>query len=147
MNIPAEIVSQLGGAKPRFEDQFIYTASLASLAPGVSGTDNIQIQADSYFVVTKMSYFAAIGSATQTESSRVIPLISVMISDTGSGRNLMDSSVNISSMAGHEGLPFITPTERWMLPSSVLNIQFTNFDAVTTYTDIKLYLHGIKIWF
>ena len=114
---------------------------------GANDTFNLQIEADAYFVITKLSYMADIAGAAQTESSRVIPLVRVLITDTGSGRNLMNSSVDISSLAGHEGLPFITPTARWILPNSAVNVQFTSYDAAATYGNVSLYFHGKKIWF
>lgn len=146
-HIPQEIANRIGGNKPKFEDQYTYVTRVLTLAAAASDTFNLQIEADAYFVITKMSYMADIAGAVQTESSRVIPLVRVLITDTGSGRNLMNNSVDLSSIAGHEGLPFITPTARWILPNSAVNIQFTNYSAATTYANVSLYFHGKKIWF
>ena len=146
-NIPREIRNQMGANKPRFEDQYTYVTSVQALAAGGNDTFNLQIEADAYFVITKMSYMADIAGAAQTESSRVIALVRVLITDTGSGRNLMNSAVDLSSIAGHEGLPFITPTARWILPNSAVNVQFSNYSAATTYANVSLYFHGKKMWF
>ena len=146
-NMPQEIRNQIGNNKPRFEDQYTYVTSVQALAAGGNDTFNLQIEADAYFIITKMSYMADIAGGAQTEATRVIPLVRVLITDTGSGRNLMNSAVDISSLAGHEGLPFITPTARWILPNSAVNVQFTNYDAAVTYANVSLYFHGKKIWF
>ncbi len=147
LDIPAEIRNIIGNNRPRFEDQYTYVTRVETLAAGTTDTFNLQIEADAYFVVTKVSYFADIAGAAQTEDSRVIPLVRCLITDTGSGRNLMSQAVDISSIAGHEGLPFITPTARWIKPNSAINVQFSNYSAATTYANVRLYLAGKKIWF
>lgn len=145
--IPSEILTQLGGREPKFEDQYTYVVPITTLVAGTSDTFNLQIEADAYFVITKMSYMADIAGAVQTEETRVIPLVRILITDTGSGRNLMSQAVDISSIAGHEGLPFITPTARWIKPNSAVSVQFNNYSAATTYANVNLYLHGKKLWF
>jgi hypothetical protein len=147
MQIPKEIASRVGGNQPRFEDQYSYVTRVTTLAAGTTDTFNLQIEADAYFVITKMSYVADIAGAAQTESSRVIPLVRCLITDTGSGRNLMSQAVDLSALAGHEGLPFINPVARWVMPNSAINIQFSNYSAATTYANVSLYLHGKKMWF
>jgi len=147
MQIPKEIQNRIGSNEPRFEDQYTYTTRVTNLVAATTDTFNLQIEADAYFVITKMSYVADIAGATQDESTRVIPLVRCLITDTGSGRNLMSQSVDISSIAGHEGLPFINPVARWVMPNSAINIQFSNYSAATTYANVSLYLHGKKIWF
>lgn len=147
-SIPQEIRSRMGsGTQPKYVDQYTYTTRITDLGAGITDSFNLQIEADAYFIVTKFSYMADIGGSPQTESDRVVPLVRCLITDTGSGRNLMNNSVDISSLAGHEGLPFITPTERWILPNSAVNVQFTNYSAATTYANVSLYFHGKKIWF
>lgn len=147
LQVPAEIQRRNGGAEPKFEDQYTYVGGIADLIPTETDTFNLQVEADAYFVIHKMSYMADIAGAAQTESTRVIPLVRCMITDTGSGRNLMSDFVDISSIAGHEGLSFINPVARWVMPNSAINIQFTNYSAATTYANVKLYLHGKKVWF
>jgi hypothetical protein len=145
--MPKEIANKLGGREPRFEDQYTYVAGVQNLAAASSDSFNLQIEADAYFVITKISYMSDVAGAAQTDSTRVIPLVSVLITDTGSGRNLMSQAVDVSAIAGHEGLPFVTPTARWILPNSAVNFVFTNYSAATTYANVTLYLHGKKLWF
>lgn len=147
-NIPPEIRARMkGDGSGRTEDLYTYVTRVETLAAAATDTFNLQIEADAYFVITKLSFMADIAGAAQTEDSRVIPLVRCLITDTGSGRNLMSQAVDISSLAGHEGLPFVTPVDRWIKPNSAINIQFSNYSNATTYANVSLYLHGRKIWF
>lgn len=126
-------------------DHFIYSnVALTSLAPGTSASVTIPIEADSMFTVVKSSYVADILGAAQTDSTRVIPLISVAITDSGSGRQLQNTPVPISSLAGHEGLPMVWPVPREFLASSTITMTFTNNSTGVTYNNVVLSLIGFK---
>lgn len=114
-------------------DFFVYSATFSSLANGTSATQSINIQADSDFIVQKMAYFADIAAAVQTDSSRVIPLCTIQITDQGSGRNLMDSPQPVSSICGTGQIPFILPNPKLFLARSTVVITAANFSAGTTY--------------
>jgi len=146
--LPSEIRARLGtSARPVAEDMFTYRAHAENLGAGGVQTFGLQVEADSYFVITKMSYMASIGGNIQTASTRVLPLVRCLITDTGSGRALMSEPVDITALAGSEGLPFLTPAARWILPNSSVNIQFISYAAAQVYSDVSLYLHGKKVWF
>lgn len=145
--IPREILNKVNGREPRFEDLYTYPAFVTNLVAGSTDVFSLQIEADAYFVISQISYMSDIAGSPQTDSSRVIPLVKCLITDTGSGRNLMANSVDISAIAGHQGLPFFTPVVRWVQPNSTLNIQFTNYSGGTDYSNVSLYFHGKKLWF
>jgi len=125
-----------------FPDFFIYMGRVSTLAAGASDTAQINIFADGDFIVTKINYFADIAGAAQTEDSRVIPLVRVQMTDTGSGRNLQNTAVPISSLAGHEGLPMNLPVPRVIKANANLTITFTNYSAATTYANVELAFIG-----
>lgn len=145
-NTPPEIVAKTRAGVPFTTDLYSYQARVETFAAGATQTVNIQIEADSYFIIEKMSYFARINQVTLTENSRLIPIVSVKITDTGSGRNLMSAGVQVSALAGHEGLPFILPIDRWLKANSTLQFEFTN-ESSDIYADFILYLHGSKRWY
>jgi hypothetical protein len=87
-------------------DHFEYSAYVATLANGASATSQIQIEADADFIWVKTLYMADASGASQTDSTRIIPLVAAAITDTGSGRNLQNRAIPLATMAGHEGLPF-----------------------------------------
>ena len=74
------------------------------------------------------------------------PEISVIIKDTGSGRNLMDEPVPITTLAGSGALPFILPIPKVIKASSTLEVQFNNYSGATSYDDIYLVFHGQKVF-
>jgi len=126
------------------QDHYIYVARGGTIAPGGSFTDQIQIQNDSSFVLVKLAYFADILGAAQTDATRVVPLIEVSITDTGTGRALQNFSVPISSLAGHEGLPLVLPKSREFKGASTIGVTFTNVSTGVTYNNIRLSMIGYK---
>lgn len=125
-------------------DHFIYTGSLVQLAAGQTLSISIPIEADSMFTVVKSSYFADIAGAAQTADTRVIPLIDVSITDSGSGRNLQNSPVPLNSFGGDGGLPMVWPVPREFNASATITMTLTNNSAATTYSNIKVSLIGFK---
>lgn len=115
------------------KDFYIYQEDFSGLAAGTSATGNVNIQADSDFVLQKITFFADIAAAAQTESTRVIPLVSMQVTDSGSGRNLFESAVPIAAIFGTGELPFILPTPKLFSARSTITINVSNFDAAATY--------------
>jgi hypothetical protein len=125
-------------------DFFTYELDITALAAAASTTQTFTIQADSDFLWTKAAYFADIAVAIQTQSSLVVPLATVLIQDTGSGRNLMSSAVPISSIFGSGGLPMILPRQRLFVARSQVQVTVTNFAVAGTTYNIRLSFIGEK---
>ena len=126
-------------------DFYTYEAEALALAAGASLNDVINIEADSNFILQKLSYIADIAAAAFTDSTRPIPLVNVQLIDTGSGRQLMQNPIPIPSMFGTGQLPFILPNPRLFMRNSTIQIAFTNFDAAVTY-NIRLAFIGYKVY-
>lgn len=116
------------------DEFFIYSTGRPSAALGVAGTStvNITIQADSDFLVEKLTYNADAAGATQTDSSRLLPNVHVNLQNTGSGRNLMNVQFPLTGMFGYGALPFILPRPYLFPASSTLQIILTSFEAAVT---------------
>lgn len=127
------------------KDFYVYQEDFTSLANGATATGTINIQADSDFVVQKLTYFADIALAAQTDSSRIVPLATVQITDSGSGRNLMESPSPINSVFGTGELPFILPTPKLFLARTTITMDITNFSTSSTY-NIRLSFIGYKVF-
>jgi hypothetical protein len=125
------------------EDYFVYDITL-TLAASTSATGNINIQADSDFAWKKATYFADLAVAVQTAATRVIPIADILITDTGSGRQLMNEAVPINNLFGTGEIPFILPNPKVFRARSTLNIQVTN-RAASEYT-LKLSFIGAKMF-
>lgn len=126
-------------------DFFVYTVFFDNLAPAAASSKAIQIQSDSDFELQKLTMFADIANASQTASTRVLPLATVQITDTGTGRQLFNSPVAIPAIFGDGQIPFILPTTKLFSKNASVSIDVSNFDAASTY-DIRLFLIGSKIF-
>ena len=127
------------------KDFFAYQESFTIVNSGQTATGNINIQADSDFQLQKLTYFASISNATQTDSSRVVPLVTLEITDSGSGRNLFEEAVPIPSIFGTGQEPFILPTPKIFPARSTITLNLTNFSAATDYKMFLTFI-GYKIF-
>ena len=127
-------------------DFYIYEAeALGIAAAGGTANDVINIEADSDFILQKMTYEADIAAAAYTFTTNPIPLVTIQIIDTGSGRQLMQQPIPINSFMGDGKLPFYLPNPRKFLRNSTIQIAFVNFDAAIVY-NIRLAFIGYKIY-
>lgn len=126
-------------------DFYIYEAEALALAAGANANDIINIEADSDFIMQKMAWQADIAAAAYTDATRPWPSISIQLIDTGSGRQLMQNPIPVTSFMGTGELPFILPNPRKFLRNSTIQIAFTNFDAAVAY-NIRLAFIGYKIY-
>lgn len=131
--------------KPVAKDFFTYNAIFSGLAASASATQNILIEASSSFLWQKSQFFADIALAAQTDSTRVIPLVTVLIVDSGSGRQIMDVPVPIASLFGTGEYPYILPLPKLYVARTNIAITVQNFSAATTY-NIRLSLTGMKVF-
>lgn len=129
-----------------WEDFAIYEVDSGAIANGVTNVVNLAIQQDSAFKWMKATVFADLAGAAQLSSTLVVPLATLQITDTGSGRNLFSAPAPIPNMFGYGNLPFILPIPRRFKPFSQISFTFANFSAGTTYANIRLSLIGTKIF-
>ena len=122
---------------------YTHQASFAALAAAGSDSFEIKIEADSDFFWYKATYFADIAAAAQTDSTRVVPLCTVLVTDGGSDRQLMRSPVPVSSIFGTGEIPFILPSPHRFEANSTVSIAVANFDAASTY-NLRLLFIGYK---
>jgi hypothetical protein len=124
------------------KDFFVYQSSIAS---GANASDSINIQADSDFILQKLTFFADIAGAAQTSATQVLPLITMQITDTGSGRQVFSDNIPIPAIFGTGSLPFILPNPRRFASNSTIALSYTNIDAASTYR-LFVQLIGTKIY-
>jgi len=124
-------------------DWYVYNFTFDALAPAAQQTSNVAIEADANFILVKISGFASIADAAQTYNTRVVPLVTLQIFDTGSGRNLLNGDTAWSNIVGWGEIPYILPIRRKWKANSNIRATAINFDAAVTY-DLKLSFSGIK---
>lgn len=129
-----------------YKDFFVYTPGVFNnIALGLSVSNTIFIQADSDFEWQKATFLAVNVNAQTTANTRVIPNMSVLITDTGSGRQLMNAAVPISTIFGEADNPFILPEPKIFTAKSTIQVQVTNFDAAAATVQLFLAFIGRKI--
>lgn len=144
---------QLGAQpnKPYFNPQetgtdlFFYggrVTGLSSAAP--NGSIIINLDADSNFLCVAMSYQADIAVAALTESTNLIPLVNVQITDTGSGRAMMNTPVPITTIMGDGKRPYRLPRPRLFFSNSTISFAFTAYVVAGTTYNISVAMHGFK---
>lgn len=127
-------------------DFFVYEVDFtAGIAAGATGNGSFTVQADSDFKWLKACYFADIAVAAQTDSTRIIPLATVLITDQGSGRQLMSAAVPIPSIFGTGQIPFILPVPKIFAAKSTVGVSVVNFSAASTY-NLRLSFIGVKLF-
>lgn len=124
-------------------DWYVYNVFFDDIAPAAQQTANVAIEADANFILVKLSGFADIAEAAQTYDTRVVPLVTLQITDTGSGRNLLNGDTAWSNIVGWGEIPYILPIRRKFKANSTIRVQATNFDAAVTY-GLRLSFSGIK---
>lgn len=125
-------------------DFFVYSLEVTVTANS-PGTGAIQIQADSYFELQKLSFFADVAGASETQSSRVLPLCTLQITDTGSGRQVFNTPVPIPAIMGDGQIPFILPTVKAFAPNSSVQLSFANYSSADDY-HMYIALIGSKVF-
>lgn len=123
---------------------YAYEFNIASIASGGDAQDSLNIDTDSRFNWIKSAFFVDIAGAAQTYSSRVQPLVTVQLTDTGSGRQFFSDAVPIPTYFGSGEIPMILPLRQMFKPNATLKADFNNYSAATTYANLRLVLIGYK---
>jgi hypothetical protein len=128
-------------------DLYTYTADFLALAPNAVQTFIIQIDASAQFLWTASSFNACqtIGTSTYAWQTNPIPQVRILITDTGSAKQLMSNPVYINSMAGSNNGPLRNIHPRFFDKSSAIQIQATSDDG-TTWGHLQLNLIGFRIY-
>jgi hypothetical protein len=131
---------------PRIDaiDITFYQTLVSALANGQSTPTQINIDAGTDFYWFATSYQADVGAAAQTEANWVIPLMTVVMTDTGSQRQLMNAAVPISTIAGGGERPYRLILPRLFRANSIITFNWANYSTNQTY-NLYLILHGFRL--
>lgn len=126
-------------------DFFVYEIDFSAVTSGSTPQNSFTVQADSNFLWEHGCFFADIAAAAETNDSRVLPLITCVIADTSSGRQLMSNPVPITSLFGYASQPYELPYPRFFRANTQVTVSLTNFSAATDY-NLKLQFIGRKFF-
>jgi hypothetical protein len=129
------------------KDYFWYGPALFTMSSVLTPvTNNIQIDADANFMWIASTYQIDIAGALLTESTNIIPLVSLLINDTGSGKNLMNVAVPLASIAGDGKRPYRLPRPRVFGANATIQLNWTAFVVAGTTYNIRFTMHGFKVY-
>src|SRR5882757_7663088 len=102
-----EILAQIYKGQKIQLDPFSYAAPVFGFTAAQTLTGNISIQADSDFIIQSGTYWVNVANAAQTRATQNLFNGTVILTDTGSGRQLMNQAVPIDSLFGNGQFPYI----------------------------------------
>jgi hypothetical protein len=126
-------------------DYYWYVTNPNAIAPAATANASIQIDAgtDFYWIATTIQ--ADLQGGALTESTNIIPLVTVLINDTGTSRNLMNAPVPVPNIVGDGKRPYRLVRPRLFRANSIIGFTFTGYQAAgTTYTNLFFVLHGYR---
>ena len=132
------------------QDWFSYPTLFTTLGPLATMTQQIQIDASADFYLTQLEQFTqneTEGASTDpiTVDAQILPLVTILINDSGSNRNLMQGGVLLPSLTGSGSWPHYLRHPRRFARNSAISVTLTSVDAVNTYT-IYLNFEGFKTY-
>lgn len=129
----------------QIKDFFVYSTGRVDVAPLSSVTTNIAIQADADFEILKLTFSADNSGSAINNNTYPIPNVGVLITDSGSGRQLSNIAVPLEALFGIGKEPFILSLPRVLSARSNLAITLSSFEAAVT-NSISLNFIGNKIF-
>lgn len=130
---------------PGPRDFYSYTQRVAFSGAAAQTLSMVfQIEADSYFYMNALSYQADVALAALTDSTNVVPLITIVMFDSGSGRQLMANPVPLNCVAGYNGSPFRLPKPRRFASTAQITATLVNYSAIAY--NLSLCLSGFKVY-
>lgn len=129
------------------KNSFIYLQAITTLAPGGSTTSSFNLDGDSDFFWSKLAAWAMVADDGTTNAIIEVPAVTIIITNTTSGRQYMNAGVPLNSIAGDAGLPFILPMDTYWPAKATIQVAYANVSDNKTYSDIFLSFIGIKAFF
>jgi len=132
-------------------DVMFYTTTVASIASQATANSQIQIDSGVDFYWFASTYQTDLNNGLYTESNFVIPLMTILINDTGSRKNLMNQAFPLAQLAGPGERPYRLVRPRLFRASSTVQFTWFNYSTSTsggttaTYTNLYFTLHGYTL--
>lgn len=128
-------------------DIFWYGARVTGLSSvATTGTSIINIDADADFYCVAMGYQADIAGAALTEATNLIPLVTLQITDTSSGKSLSNIAIPIGTFLGDGKRPYRLPRPRVFLSNGTIQLNYVAYVAAGTTYNITTVFGGYKVY-
>jgi hypothetical protein len=129
-------------------DYFWYANRVTGLSSvALTATGIINLDADSNFYCVALTYVADIAGAAYTESTWLLPLLTLLITDTGSGKALMNQPLLMPGFMGDGKRPYRFVRPRVFLANASIQLSYNaGFMAAGTTYNAQTILHGYKVY-
>lgn len=131
------------GRLPFELDPFTFNLEYLPATASTTTNDSFSVQSDSAFVMVKTAAVVTATDNTTFLTTGQWPFL-FTLSDSGSGRDLMDSGVHLYNIAGTAERPFIWPKPKILDPNSTVTGKLQNLSATDRYARIAI--HGFKVF-
>ena len=122
------------------------TGAANNLAAGATNVPaNVNIQADADFLILNQTYDANTANAARTAGTYVVPNATIIMTDTGSGAQMMDQATPIANIFGNGQFPFVLSQPKLLTAKATLQCLVSNIDAAAGY-NIRLSFNGVKLY-
>lgn len=138
--------SDMAEAKGRVSDYYAHVIELLPLLANAAGQPgSVNISDDGDFVVTHITaVVTAVDNTTFLGAADGAWPFTVLLTDTGAGRQFTDKAVHFASIAGTARQPFVLPRPKILERSTTISGLFANFSAVAY--NVRFTLHGVKLF-
>lgn len=116
-------------------------------AGGGTVTNNLLIQADSDFEWSVGTYEFDLASAAVLINTQSLPNMTILLTDSGSGRQLSSAAVPLPSLFGSFLMPNRLPITKVFKANSNIAVTAINFDAAVATGNLRLTMTGWKIYY
>ena len=131
-----------------FDPFWLVFPTFGPMTAALQQTQQVVVPNDADFEMRRIMFHLDAAGAQQTQALTAIPNITIMITDAGSGRNLMNAAAPLNSIANNEGLGGATDLcwPKIFSRNSTIQVQLTNFDAAVVTNNVRITFCGRKIF-
>lgn len=136
--------SKFYGGRPLLLTPYAYNLTFSSLAAGASATQTLNIAANADFIMLGLHHRANVAAAGQNVSTKTAPLARVLITDSGSNEQFMNSAVDLENYSTNGNIINKLDYPRIISGRSTLTVQLSSYEASQTL-NIDLAFEGVLV--
>ncbi len=125
------------------KDYFTYGIRIQALAASAQQPGSFTVDAGWDFLWSKATYYAINNAGGVVVTN---PNLSIIITDTGTGRAMSNIPIAVPGIFGTGDLPFILPTQKLFQARATVSVQLINNDAAITFSNIYLQFVGTQLF-
>lgn len=122
-----------------------YPVDITELAPLAQLTRIINLSANGDFIALGLAHYCTAAAQALTVGTKFAPNVSVLMTDSSSGDPLTQAAAPLELWSENALGRVFFPFPRLFQGRGAINVQITNLDTTTTYTDFQLFLHGVLV--